>query len=69
MSLPLQGDRGNKALDLGCLGVLLAALLLGSDLAANDVLAHIIVLGQVLEDKTVSNAITNDARESVQTTS
>lgn len=48
VALALEGEGGDKALDLGALGVLLAVLLLGG---AKDlhVLAHVILLGQVEE--------------------
>ena len=49
MTLTLQNNRGDKALDLGGLDGGLLAFLLGGDDTLNDVLADIIVLGQVEE--------------------
>jgi len=46
MSLSLDGHGGNQSLDLGCLGSLGLALLLG-ELTADDVLADVVLLGQV----------------------
>ncbi len=45
--LPLQGDRGDQALDLGGLAVGLAILALEATPVGVDVLAHIVILGQV----------------------
>jgi hypothetical protein len=45
----LEAHGGDKTLDLGGLGVRLGTLLLAGDLAANDELANVIVLGQVEE--------------------
>lgn len=47
VALALEGEGGDKALDLGCLGVWLLSIL-GGELAANDVLANVVLLGQVL---------------------
>lgn len=49
MPLSLQSLARDQALDLGCLGVRLGTLLLGRDLAADDELSHIVLLGQVEE--------------------
>lgn len=46
-TLALQNNRRDQALDLGALDGRLLALLLGGDDAANNVLADIVVLGQV----------------------
>jgi hypothetical protein len=48
VSLALEGDGGDKTLDLGSLGEGLLTLALGLDLTTDDVLADIIILGQVL---------------------
>ena len=48
VALPLQGERCDQPLDLGRLGVLLAVLLLRGAVGL-DVLAHVVVLGQVEE--------------------
>ena len=48
MPLPLQGQGGDQALDLGRLAVLLAILLLHSPVRV-DVLPHIIILAEVEE--------------------
>lgn len=47
--LPLQGERGDQALNLGSLAVSLAVLALEAAPVSVDVLAHIIILGQVEE--------------------
>lgn len=47
VTLALETLGGDKALDLGCLGVCLAGL--GGDLAANNVLADVVLLGEVEE--------------------
>ena len=47
--LPLQGEGGDQALDLGGLAVGLAILALEAAPVGVDVLAHIVVLGQVEE--------------------
>ena len=46
MPLPLQGQRGDKALYLGCLAVLLAILLLYGPVRV-DVLPHVIILAEI----------------------
>ena len=50
MTLALEDDRGHKALDLGGLGVGLLLGVLGLNLTTDDILANIIILGQVLYD-------------------
>lgn len=47
--LPLQGERGDQALDLGSLAVALAVLALKFASVGVHVLAHVILLGQVEE--------------------
>lgn len=49
MSLALEADGSDEALDLGRLAAGLLAFLLGGDLAADNVLADIILLGEVEE--------------------
>ncbi len=48
MPLPLQGERGDQALNFGCFAVLLSILLLHSPVCV-DILAHIVVLAQIEE--------------------
>ena len=48
MPLPLQGERGDQTLNLGCFAVLLSVLLLHSPVCV-DILAHIVVLAQIKE--------------------
>lgn len=47
--LPLQGEGGDQALDLGGLAVGLAILALKAASVCVDILAHVIILGQVEE--------------------
>ena len=50
-ALALEADRGHQALDLGGLRLSLGALLLGGDLATDDVLADVVGLAEVLCDE------------------
>jgi len=49
VALVLETLRSNQSLDLGCLGERLLALNLGLNLAADNVLANVIVLGEIEE--------------------
>lgn len=48
VALVLETLRSHKTLDLGSLGVGLLALALGLDLAANDVLANLFIVGWLI---------------------
>jgi hypothetical protein len=61
MTLALEDDRGHKALDLGGLGVGLLLGVLGLNLTTDDILANIIILGQVEELADVTSTLGSEA--------
>lgn len=61
VALVLETLGGNESLDLGSLGVRLLALALGLDLAANDVLADIVILGEAEELADLGGALGAEA--------
>lgn len=61
VALVLQALGGDQSLDLGSLGVRLLALALGLDLSSDDVLADIVILGEVEELADLGGALGSEA--------